>query len=88
MIEWQENVFKFMIIISEIGIVLYKIEIFKFFNDFVLVVFILINCDNFYLNQFVICVESCNWDLNKLYVFELLWVYLKLLSKCVRGLEL
>lgn len=39
-----------MIIIGEIGIMLYKIEILKFFNDFVLVVFILIKCDFFYLN--------------------------------------
>lgn len=77
-----------MIIIGEIGIMLYKIEILKFFNDFVLVVFILIKCDFFYLNQFVICVLNCNWDLNKLSVFEFLWNYLKLLSECVSVLEL
>lgn len=39
-----------MIIMGDIGVILYKIEILKFFNDFVLVVFILIECDYFYLN--------------------------------------
>lgn len=88
MVEWQEGVFKFMTIIGEIGITSHKTETLKFFNDFVSVVFIPTQCDNSHLNQFATCVSSCNWDLNKLYVFESLWVHLKSLSKCVRSLEL
>lgn len=88
MVEWQEGVFKFMTIIGEIGITSHKTETLKFFNDFVSVVIIPTNCDNSHLNQFATCVKSCNWDLNKLHVFESLWVHLKSLSKCVRGLEL
>lgn len=88
MIEWQETVFKFMTIIGEIGIVSHKTETLKFFNDFVSVVFIPSKCDNTHLNQFAICVSSCNWDLNKLNVFESLWSHLKSLSKCVNALDL
>lgn len=87
-IEWQEGVFKFMTIIGEIGITSHKTETLKFFNDFVSVVFIPTKCDSSHLNQFAICVSSCNWDLNKLSVFESLWNHLKLLSERVSALEL
>lgn len=87
-IEWQEGVFKFMNIIGEIGIPSHKIETLKFLNDFVSVVFIPTKCDCSHLNQFAIYVSSCNWDLNKLRVFEFLWKHLKLLSECVSALEL
>lgn len=87
-IEWQEGVFKFMTIIGEIGITSHKTETLKFFNDFVSVVFIPTKCDSSHLNQFAMCVSSCNWDLNKLSVFESLWNHLKLLSERVSALEL
>lgn len=87
-IEWQEGVFKFMTIIGEIGVTSHKTETLKFFNDFVSVVFIPTKCDYSHLNQFAICVSSCNWDLSKLSVFESLWNHLKSLSKCVSALEL
>lgn len=67
---------------------LYKIEILKFFNDFVLVVFILIKCDIVYLNEFVMFVLRFGWDLYKLDVFELLWNCLNLLREWVNVLDL
>lgn len=86
--EWQERVFKFMTIIGEIGVPSHKLETLKFFYDFVSVVFIPTKCNYSDLNQFALIVSGCEWDLNKLDIFESLWNRLKSLEKSVNVLVL
>lgn len=86
--EWQEKVFKFIAIIGEIGVPSHKLETLKFFYDFVSVVFIPTKCNYSDLNQFALIVSGCEWDLNKLDIFESLWSHLKSLEKSVNVLVL
>lgn len=85
---WQEDVYKYMVIIGEIGVTSHKTETLKFFIDFVSVVFLPTGCDSSHLNEFAICVSENEWNLTKLEVFQTLWYHLKSMHNRGNVLEL
>lgn len=74
---WQERVYKFMTIIAEIGVLPNSTKTLKFFNDFISVVFLPLQCNATTLHTFASTVSHCEWTLTKLEVFQSLWHHLK-----------
>lgn len=85
---WQEDVYKYMAIIGEIGVTSHKTETLKFLTDFVSVVFLPTGCDSGHFNEFAFCVSENEWNLTKLEVFQTMWYHLKSMQNRGNVLEL